>query len=341
MMESGESSCAAVTVVIPVYNGESFLGEAIQSVLSQSHARLRLLVIDDGSTDGSAEVAASFDDDRLTVISGPNRGVTRARNAGLRMAGGDMVAFLDADDYWLPTKLECQLSVLASRPELLAVGCLMRYESAVGRILGVSGQTLSSGDRAQIATGRLMPFPLSSVLFRREPLVLLDGFDEGLDAGGRVQAEDLELLARLAATGEVACLPTILGAYRVHGDSVSAREFEAQRTATRFIRARLAARARGSDLTWEEFQRRYRPTFRQRYGDRVQALYRTAGARAGEGRWGVAIGCAGLALAMNPRYTLGRILRQQRRRLVPSLPRGGGDAMPPRPGIRIGRGAER
>lgn len=340
-MERGELSRAVVTVVIPVYNGESFLGDAIQSVLSQSFSRLLLLVIDDGSTDASAAVAASFADERLTLISGPNRGVTRARNAGLRIAGSEMVAFLDADDYWLPTKLECQLSALASRPELLAVGCLMRYESAAGRVLGVSGQTLGRGDRDRIRAGRLMPFPLSSVLFRREPLVRLGGFDEGLDAGCRVQAEDLELVARLAALGEVDCIPTVLGAYRVHGDSVSARQFEAQRTATRFVRARLAARARSHDLTWEEFQRWYRPTLSQRFGDKVQALYRKAGARAGEGRWGAAICCASLALVLNPPYTIGRILRQQRRRLVPRFRRSGRGARPSLPGSRIGREAER
>ena len=298
-----------VTVVIPAYNAEPFIAQAIGSVLSQDHGAVQLIVVDDGSTDRTGSIADSVDDPRLTLVSGPNRGVSRARNIGLERANGESIGFLDADDYWLPNKLGVQLDALEEDPQLVAIGSLMRYESAQGRILGTAGQPVSCDEQELIARARLMPFPLSSILFRTSVVADLGGFDEGLPG----QVEDLELLARVASVGGIRCVPEVLGVYRIHGTSVSARDHTSQRAATRFVRARLQERERGGDLSPEEFARSYRLGWRQSYGDWVQAWYRLAGLRAAERRWGGTIGYGSIALLAGPRYTVRRLLRQRGR----------------------------
>ena len=104
-----------VSVVMPVYNGERFLAEAIESVLAQEYRRLEIIVVDDGSTDSSAAIAGARG---VRCLRQPNRGVAAARNAGLAAARGTLIAFLDQDDVWLPHKLEVQVEFLAARPSV-------------------------------------------------------------------------------------------------------------------------------------------------------------------------------------------------------------------------------
>jgi glycosyltransferase involved in cell wall biosynthesis len=113
-----------VSCVIPVFNGENFLAEAIESVLAQTHSSLEVIVVDDGSTDGSADVARDFADRGVRLLSQNNAGCASARNLGIAAASGDYVALLDADDLWLPDKLERQLVVFDGRPLL---GACMTY----------------------------------------------------------------------------------------------------------------------------------------------------------------------------------------------------------------------
>src|SRR3954447_14425882 len=93
-----------VSVVIPAFNAERFVGEAVQSVMAQTLLPVDIVVVDDGSTDRTAELAAAVDP-TVQVVRTPNRGVAAARNTGARRARGSVIAFLDADDVWLPTKL--------------------------------------------------------------------------------------------------------------------------------------------------------------------------------------------------------------------------------------------
>jgi glycosyltransferase involved in cell wall biosynthesis len=108
----------SVSAVIPCYNAERFIGETIQSALGQSHPPLEIIVVDDGSTDRSAEIAQAFGSP-VRVMRQENQGESCARNKGVAEAQGDWVAFLDADDVWKPNKLEAQLA--AAQPETIAV----------------------------------------------------------------------------------------------------------------------------------------------------------------------------------------------------------------------------
>ena len=101
-----------VSVVIPLYQTEIYIEQALRSVLAQTFDDFEVLVIDDGSRDRGPEIARSFSDPRVKVISQENRGLAGARNSGIRLAVGEFVALLDADDLWEPEKLECHVRQL-------------------------------------------------------------------------------------------------------------------------------------------------------------------------------------------------------------------------------------
>jgi glycosyltransferase involved in cell wall biosynthesis len=115
----------AVSVVLPTYNRADSLGRAIQSVLEQTFTEFELIVVDDGSTDNSDEVLSAFTDSRVRVIRNPvNRGVSAARNTGIRQSSGQFIAFQDSDDLWRPHKLERQVECLVRAGDRVGVvGC--------------------------------------------------------------------------------------------------------------------------------------------------------------------------------------------------------------------------
>src|SRR5256885_2404596 len=115
-----------IDVIIPAFNAAAYLGEAIDSVLAQTHAVVaRIIVVDDGSTDDTASVAQRFGT-RVELIRQANRGISAARNAALAVSDAPFIAFLDADDRWTPDKLERQCTVFARRPETDYVLCHLR-----------------------------------------------------------------------------------------------------------------------------------------------------------------------------------------------------------------------
>jgi glycosyltransferase involved in cell wall biosynthesis len=106
-----------ISCIVPVFNGERYLTEALESILKQTYRPLEIIVVDDGSTDGTRALVASYGD-QVRYLWQPNSGPATARNQGLSAASGEFVAFLDADDLWHPEKLERQLSRFEARPEL-------------------------------------------------------------------------------------------------------------------------------------------------------------------------------------------------------------------------------
>jgi glycosyltransferase involved in cell wall biosynthesis len=296
-----------VCVLIPAYNAERYLRQAMDSVLGQSVRDLELIIIDDGSADGTPRIATSTSDDRVHVLTGPNRGRAHARNRGFAAsAPSAYVALLDADDLWDAQKLERQIDFLERHPDVVAVGCFMRYISSTGRVLGQTGQRITEADMRRIARGELAPFPISScVLVRRDPYVAIDGFDETLR-----EAEDLDFIARLARRGRIACLAEVLGSYRLHPESAMARRRLQVKMYARFVRERLAAADAGGTLTWEQYTAAYQPTWRERHEDLTELWYRSAALWHGEGKTLRALGYGALAALASPAYTLRRLRRQ-------------------------------
>lgn len=183
-----------VSIIIPAYNQAHYLGHAIESALAQTHRDLEVIVVDDGSTDDTAAVAQSFADAHVRYVYQANRGLSAARNTGLRHAGGEFVSFLDSDDQFLPHKLELLLAELERHPESgLAAGQAIPVDQDGQPI----GQVFDKGLPAEGAQWLLgNPLHVGSVLLRRAWQERVGYFDESLRS-----YEDWDLWLRLARAG--------------------------------------------------------------------------------------------------------------------------------------------
>jgi Glycosyl transferase family 2 len=212
------TSGARVTVLLPVFDGGLYLGQAIESVLAQTLSDFELLVIDDGSQDESLAVARSYRDPRLRVLeNGRNRGLTATLNRGLREAKAPLVARLDADDVCVPERLERQVDAMARRPELALLGSQAAVIDAAGRRVAL----LARGCEPETIRWELLfnnAFVHSSVVFRRD-LVLgaFGGYDERIR-----YCQDFDLWSRLARAHPVANLDRELVRCRAHASSMTA-----------------------------------------------------------------------------------------------------------------------
>jgi glycosyltransferase involved in cell wall biosynthesis len=215
-----EAIPSLVSVVIPAHNSAPYLPEALETVFSQSYPAREIIVVDDGSTDETESLLRLYDG-RITALRQENRGPSAARNAAIRRARGEYVAFLDADDRWNEDKLRRQVEFLKSRPHLGLVFSDMREFSRNGvhteSLVGKSKyrEEIMTGSPIREAAGKLMVenfIPTSAVTARRSCLVQAGLFDEKLRA-----SEDRELWSRVAALSEIACMPVVLGEKRVHG----------------------------------------------------------------------------------------------------------------------------
>ncbi len=190
-----------VSVIIPTYNRAALVQEAVASVLAQTYRNFELLVVDDGSTDGTRETLAPFAGE-IKVLSLPGRrGVSAARNAGIAAARGEWLAFLDSDDLWLPEKLARQMAFMAAQPQLLLS---QTEESWVRRGLRVNPPRTHKKEGGCIflrSLERCLVSP-SAVVLHRRLFEAHGGFDASLPA-----AEDYDLWLRLSWRYEVGLLP--------------------------------------------------------------------------------------------------------------------------------------
>jgi glycosyltransferase involved in cell wall biosynthesis len=205
-----------VSVIIPTYNYARFVGEAVDSVLAQTLPPLEVIVVDDGSTDGTAEVLARYGD-RIRVLRQKNAGVAMARNAGIAAARGEYLAFLDSDDAWYPRKLELQMQRFAAEPELGLVHCGAEIIDAEGRTLS----TTTGGMEGHVAEAMLrldreviMPQG-SSIVVPKRVAEDVGGYDARLPP-----SEDWDFCYRIAARHAIGYVREVLVRYRLHGSGI-------------------------------------------------------------------------------------------------------------------------
>jgi glycosyltransferase involved in cell wall biosynthesis len=209
-----------VSVVVPTYNRADLLSKAVDSALGQTYEDIELIVVDDGSSDCTLDMLAGYADPRLRVVSLDHSGIPgKVRNAGVRVARGEFVAFLDSDDIWLPTKLERQVEVLMRSP---TVGLVCSN----ARVIDDHGAELDHRYLAEEIEARgteleellRVNFIINSSAIVRRTLVEAVGcFSESSDLRA---LEDYDLWLRIAAASEVAYLPDALILYREHPGSV-------------------------------------------------------------------------------------------------------------------------
>jgi len=204
-----------VSVIIPVFNGETYIVETIESVLNQTYASLELIVVDDGSTDDTQRILKDYHS-RIRYVYQPNSGVSAARNHGLRLARGAYIVFLDADDVLLPTKLADQVACLDKVPTAGCVHSGWHLIDAQGECIDTVKPWHEAPQLDLEAWLTWCPFYLPAMLFRRHWLESAGGFDLTL-----LQAEDVDMLLRMSLMGcHTIWLQQPTVCYRQHGSSI-------------------------------------------------------------------------------------------------------------------------
>jgi len=231
IMEPSCMNSKKVSVIVPVYNAEQYVKDTLQSLLAQTHSNLEVIIVDDGSPDQSIEVCRQFTDSRIKIVQQANRGPAGARNTGIRHAQGDYVAFLDADDLWLPEKLEKHVHHLETSP---LVGVSFSYSAFIDEL----GEYTGLYQIPRKIKGITAPYVLcrnpigngSAAVLRREVFEEIKFQDEYIgsehcyfDEKFR-GTEDIECWTRIAAqtTWETEGIPEVLTLYRISSGGLSA-----------------------------------------------------------------------------------------------------------------------
>jgi len=208
-----------ITVLMPVYNGEKYLREAIDSILSQSHAHFEFLIVNDGSTDRSEEIIRSYDDPRIRLITRENGGVSAALNTGLQYASGEFIARMDADDISYPERLALQYAFMQKNPDCMLIGADVNYIDEEGTFLFHFQCPAHTDARIKALIRRDCLFVHSTVFFRKDAVLSLGGYN--------IHAHNFEdhlLWVNLLQKGKACILNTPLVSYRFNPGSVTIDE---------------------------------------------------------------------------------------------------------------------
>ncbi len=219
----------SISVVIPTYNCEQYIAEAVQSALNQ--VAMEVIVVDDGSTDNTYQAIERLANPRLRYVHQQNQGVSAARNHGIYIARGELVAFLDADDYFLPHKLSQQKSIFAANPDLGLVQSGWQRVDDLGRSIATVALWESATELTVETWLRFKPVLPSALMIKRDWLIRVDGFDPQLRA-----AEDVDLVSRLALNGcQSAWLKEIAVSYRQRSNSAMGNSLVQAQDLSKFL----------------------------------------------------------------------------------------------------------
>lgn len=221
-MDGKRETMEQVSIILPTYNRAHCIGTAVESIISQTYPAWELLVIDDGSTDDTEEIIAGYTaaDERVRYCRQPqNRGVSAARNEGIRQAGYHYIAFQDSDDVWHPDKLEKQMRIFAERPETGLVYCAIRGTRRDGSPVRIPDaaldrEVLQGNLYGLLLQGNVIDCP--AAVIRRTYVEKCGGFDETLTC-----LEDWELFLRIAAEYEIGYVDEALVDSDIHNEGVS------------------------------------------------------------------------------------------------------------------------
>jgi glycosyltransferase involved in cell wall biosynthesis len=234
----------AVTAVIPAYNAEATLDETLRSVRGQTHRALEILVVDDGSRDGTPAIALAHAaaDSRVRLIRQENAGVAAARNRGIEEAQAALIAPVDADDLWAPGKIERQVAALRrGGPRVALVYTWSTMIDRESRVIGFNDAATEEGDvLARMCRGNLVGNG-SAALMRRDAVLEAGGYDPTLRARRAQGCEDMLLYCRIAARHHAAVVPDYLTGYRQSRESMSWDVVQMKRS-WRLVAAELRSR---------------------------------------------------------------------------------------------------
>lgn len=234
-----------VSIVMPVKNGAQYIADAIDSLLAQTFSDFELIVIDDGSTDQTAQIVKGYTDSRVSLVSQENQGVAKAANRGFALAKGKYITRHDHDDISLPTRIEMQVQFLEAHPECGMVGSWAKIWTGEAPTNKMHCHPASPGE---IAFALLFnaPFVNASCLFRREVWEWSGGYSED---ESRIPPEDYEFFSRICQKFDLANIPEFLMIYREVPNSQSSAIRSAQESSKKIFISRLVLFS-AENLAW-------------------------------------------------------------------------------------------
>jgi glycosyltransferase involved in cell wall biosynthesis len=243
-----------VSVVMPAYNAERFLAEAIESVLVQTWPDFELIVVNDGSTDNTLAIAEKYatQDARVKVYSQPNVGIAPTLNRCIELASSEWIFRMDADDLMLPNRLQRQLAFIQKHPELAVVSSLIRHIDSKNRVIGKDNTELFTHEAVNklVSANEPVGFSHPAAAFRKSAVLAVGGYRQAF-----WPAEDIDLWNRLVEKDyKILVQPEVLLDYRIHGNSTSISRARLTRTKVRWLKdCMLHRRAGKPELDWEFF----------------------------------------------------------------------------------------
>lgn len=246
-MGEAVNSHILVSVLMPVYNAEKHLREAMESILKQTHQNLELVIVNDGSTDGSEDIILSYSDPRIRLLVNPeNKGLIYSLNYGIAACKGTYIARMDADDTCMPERLAEQLAFMEQHPELGVCGCDYTQFSTSGE---QSFRALSDHDEilSQMIFNSSVVHP--SLMLRRSAL---QNFDPVFNPGYH-HSEDYELWSKLILYTKFSAVHQLLFRYRIHAAQVTQKYSEQQQLSANRVRKELLGKL-GFSYTEQEVE---------------------------------------------------------------------------------------
>ncbi|MEZ5406640.1 MAG: glycosyltransferase family A protein [Acidimicrobiales bacterium] len=303
-----------LTVVMTVYNGLPYLQDAVESVLDQTYRGFRLIVVDDGSTDGSGQYLDGITDPRLVVVHQANQGQHKAANRGIALAEGDLIARMDADDVAQPDRLAKQVAFLDANPQVGLVGGQILRMGARGAGMPSNLPTNHAGIVDDLLANR-HGMCNATTMFRRKLFEQVGGYWE------HNLSEDWDLFLRMAEVSELANLSDLLLAVRFHSRSLNGQRIVEAQLYNEFAAHQATLRAGGApEVTFSQFLAGHRS--RRWPGSWIFLLdchalnqYRYAVADRYDGRRMAGLLHLGLSVLMAPRRTVHRSARTLTSRL--------------------------
>jgi glycosyltransferase involved in cell wall biosynthesis len=310
-----------ISVIMPAYNSQRFIAEAIESILNQTCHDFELIILDDGSTDETRSIACTYTerDPRVKVVTLDHGGLIKTLNIGVRQARYDWIARMDADDVSLPSRLEKQVAAAKANPKVVAWGTYAYHINGRSERKGLSRTGPTTEEQfCEMRRRGQVPFVIHpTALIRKEAISAVGGYDPLFD-----MAEDIELFDRLATLGPILALPEPLYLKRVHAHSITSYAFFANRTLARYVRARQTARATGAPLPpLQDFLRQCQKQpvlqrIRRRADDLSQYCYRKAAVEYADANFIRFLFYFGISTFLNPSYALKRVCDQKLSRVA-------------------------
>jgi glycosyltransferase involved in cell wall biosynthesis len=303
-----------ISIVMPAYNEERFIGEAIESVLAQTCSEFELIILNDGSNDRTLEIVQSYAqrDSRVHVVSHSNIGIVSTLNRGLALAANEWVVRMDADDVMMPNRLERQMAFVVEHPELAVASSWVKHIDSEGRIIAKNSSHLITHEAVQelYMGNKLIGISHPASILRRSAVEAVGGYRSKF----RI-TEDSDLWIRLLEAGhKILVQPEYLLKYRIHGGSVSVSRARFALRELRWLKDCMFRRRRGEpELSWEEFValRRALPWYSLLNAERkdtAKALYKAAVFQFARRKYLLAIPTVTTAIMLQPSYTIRQVV---------------------------------